>query len=225
MSKVKIVIDSTPTNPRTEMDNLGTMLTKRNIENNFYVQAKESLSSKDYSKILDNKGDALEIKNILEKTNQFLIFNLYRYEHGNCIYKIADENPFGCRFDSGLAGWIVVPKNKVRNEYSCQRITKKIVDKVLSVVSSEMDIYTDYCNGDVYGYFSVDSTGEEDSCFGFFGDNFETNGMFDYIPEEFHNLLKQKNYSIDQWINLNGDVVNDDEELYSSAEDNELVEA
>lgn len=49
--------------------------------------------------------------------------------------------------------------------------------------------------GDVYGFIIEESEdGEEwdetDSCWGFYGTDFETNGMLDYIPEELHGELR-----------------------------------
>lgn len=211
MSKIKIVVDSSPSNPRLDFDCLGFMLTKNYIENKFFNKAKDVLLSKDYESVLEHKRDAREIKKIIQKTNQFLIFDLYRYEHGNVIFKVADSNPFNCQFDSGLCGWVVVAKNDVRKEFSCTRISQKLNDKIKKVINGEMEQYTNYCNGEVYGFQYIDSEGDEDSCYGFFGYDFETNGILDYIPEEFHKALKDNNFPIDQWLDIHGNEVEDEE--------------
>lgn len=212
MNKIKIVVDCSPLNPRVDYCCLGIMLTKRFIEKQFFEKAKQSLLYEDYEAVLENKNDALKIKSIIEKTNQFLIFNLYRYEHGNVIFEVSNSNPFNDEFDSGLIGWIVVPKNDIRQEYGCKRISKKILDKIKNVISSEMTTYSHYCNGEVYGYQLIDSENEKDSCYGFFGYDFENNGILEYIPEKFHNALRNNGFPIDEWLDVNGNEVSEDEE-------------
>lgn len=219
MSKIKIVVHSDPSNPRFDSCCLGIMLTKNLIEKQFFEKAKQSLLYKDYEAVLENKNDAREIKKIIEKTNQFLIFNLYRYKHGNVLFEIGESNPFNCQFDSGLSGWIVIPKNDIRKEYGCKRISKKLLDKIKNIISCEMKEYESYCNGEAYGYELINSDGEEDSCYGFLGYDFEKNGILEYIPQEFHKALRDNNFPIDQWLDVHGNEVSEDDEQEEELED------
>lgn len=94
---------------------------------------------------------------------------LYMYEHGGVA---LSTSAFSCRWDSGQVGWIHVDKDKVRKEYGVTRITKKVLERVLKVLESEVDTYGKYVNGEVYGYEVLDPQGEHvDSCWGYIGDS------------------------------------------------------
>ena len=66
-------------------------------------------------------------------------------------------------------------------------------------------LFDSYAWGDVYGFTVVEltdceccgTTNEEaiESCGGFYGDDFETNGMLDELPEELHEQLKNFDHS------------------------------
>lgn len=87
-----------------------------------------------------------------------------------------------------------------------------------SILEGTAELFNNWCWGDVYG-FTVERKVEyvkltredfnngkfeevedevewefEDSCGGFFGSNFETNGMMEHLPEELHEQLKNYNY-------------------------------
>jgi hypothetical protein len=59
--------------------------------------------------------------------------------------------------------------------------------KIESIIEAEVQTYTQYVEGEVYGFQIIDEDNEViDSCYGFYGTDFATNGMLDYID---HNLL------------------------------------
>lgn len=77
-------------------------------------------------------------------------------------------------------------------------------DHVDSVIASEVETYELWCEGSTYGFVieqrvtpdgieECDDEGElwmeVDSCWGFIGDDFMTNGMGDYVPAELHEQL------------------------------------
>ena len=58
-------------------------------------------------------------------------------------------------------------------------------------MKGEIEIYDYFIRGDVFGFQVLDEDEEViDSCYGFYGDDFETNGLIEYVPEEFHEVLK-----------------------------------
>ena len=62
-------------------------------------------------------------------------------------------------------------KDEVRAEYGCKRITKKVRDKVLQRLRSDVEVYSDWANGNVYAFLIEDEHGDVvDSCHGFIGD-------------------------------------------------------
>lgn len=86
--------------------------------------------------------------------NGYLIFPLFKYEHGNVQYDIT---AFSCRWDSGQVGFFLVKEG-------CFTDPEKFARQWLDTMS-------DWCNGEVYGYvITENATGDVlDSCWRFFG--------------------------------------------------------
>jgi hypothetical protein len=91
---------------------------------------------------------------------------------------------FSCPWDSGQVGWIYITREKVRKEYGCKRVTKKMVEKIKGYLRNEVETYDQYLTGDVYGFRITDEETEEemDSCWGFFGEK--------YCMEEAESIVK-----------------------------------
>ena len=123
---------------------------------------------------------------------------VYKYEHsGVCLQASMDGNPFSCPWDSCLAGYAVVSADALRKEYGVKRITQKVVDRAIDAVKGEIDTYSQWLNGEVYGFevYKVDDdvpddcvceTGElTDSCWGFYG-------VDDALAEGLENVPKEE---------------------------------
>jgi hypothetical protein len=88
--------------------------------------------------------------------------------------------PFSCPWDSGRLGHAVVTKEEVIENYG--EYNDVNVASAKRCIESEIEVYNQYLNGEVYGYVLKDKDGEEiDSCFGFFGYDPTTNGIFDQL--------------------------------------------
>lgn len=99
---------------------------------------------------------------------------VWMYDHSGHCYAAADHNPFHCPWDSGQVGWIFISRADARARLGVKRLTKKHVDKIRDQLISEVSIYSEYVNGEVYGYTVYDPSGEEiDSCGGFYGSDRE----------------------------------------------------
>jgi hypothetical protein len=99
------------------------------------------------------------------KANRFIVYPVFKYEHGNVAYKTS---PFSCPWDSGQAGYLLLD----RKEWP--RRGKKSDTYAKAVLES----YTSWCNGEVYGFVIEDEDGEVlGSCWGFIGE-------IDYCLEE-----------------------------------------
>ena len=122
---------------------------------------------------------------------------VYKYEHSGVILKAStDGNPFSCPWDSCLAGYIVAFAEDIRREYGVKRITKQIVDKVVDVLIGEIETYSQYVEGEVYGFetYKVDDDVPDslvceegelvDSCWGFYGIDDAVEDALDSIPKE-----------------------------------------
>jgi hypothetical protein len=83
-------------------------------------------------------------------------------------------SPFSCPWDSGQVGFAVVDVETINSEFNGDKL------KAVKSLKAELEIYTDYLNGNVYGYILETSDGEEiDSCWGFYGTDFANNGLYE----------------------------------------------
>lgn len=198
MSTLKIVQDTSPANPRTEFDNLCLMNCLHRRYDFGDKNVKEILFTK--LGIIDRSLDSRDlIKKARAKGLIFHSMPIYMYEHGNIA---LSTKPFSCTFDSGQLGEIIVFNDDIKKEFSIKRFTKKNKDEILAKViknmESEVETYSQYVSGEVYGFKVLDEDGDVlDSCYGFYGNNFEENGIKDYLPEEFHSQLKDIEVSYD----------------------------
>lgn len=167
---LEIVTDSNPPNPRTEWDNLGTMVC---FHKRYNLGDKHDYRHGDYGS-WDEMKDA-----IIKNENVAVIKPLYLYDHSGITISTGE---FSNKWDSGQVGFIFISKAKVRKEYSVKRISKKLLAKIETYIDGEVETYDQYLTGDVYGFKLYNSEGEEiDSCWGFYGSDYKTNGIKDHI--------------------------------------------
>ena len=191
MKTVKIKQDSFLSSPRESMDNLGTIVYKHSR----YILGDESISDPNVwlSSKLDinifKYGTQQEILEYLigKFEEKYIVLPVYLYDHSGIT---ISTTPFSCRWDSGQVGYIYVSKEDVCKEYSVKRISPKIRETVLRVLNAEIEMLDYHLRGDVYGYEIVDENGEvEDSCWGFYGTDWDDNGLKSNIPEELQSQL------------------------------------
>ena len=174
---LEIFEDLDPTDPR-EFDNLGTMVC---FHNRYAFGEETELKSSDFS-------SWAELESYLYKTEKALIVvPVFLYDHSGLS---VNTTGFSCPWDSGQIGYIYTSKEKIRNEYGCKRISKKLKEQIREMLVSEIDSYNQYLSGDVYGFSVTDKkSGEEiESCYGFFGTDYIENGIFDYVSQYFTKL-------------------------------------
>ncbi len=184
MKTIKVVQDSSPESPR-EWCNLGTMA---------YKHSRYTLGEELISEPIDWLEDKLGLQNKEEYTNErlqelearfykeFIALPLYLYDHSG---QTISTTPFGCRWDSGKVGYIYLTKAKALKEYSGKIVTAKLRERVEGHLKGEVETFDQYMRGDIYGFQVLDEDGnEEDSCYGFYGLDFKTNGMTDHIDIE-----------------------------------------
>jgi len=143
-----IVEDSQPTSPR-EFDNLGKIL----YTSNRHILGDENVSSEKIQYIIDSKD--------------YIHLPVYAYIHGSIV---LNTTGFSCPWDSGMSGIIYVSKNKVREDFKKKLISNKLYNTVLDILKSEVDVFSKYLNGEVYGYEILNDKEEIiDSCYGYYG--------------------------------------------------------
>ena len=172
--KLEIFDDLNPCSPR-EFDNLGTMVC---FHRRYNLGDETELKSSDFS-------SWEELENYLYKEENTLIaIPVFMYDHSGLW---INTTGFSCPWDSGQVGYIYISKEKVRREYSCKRISKKLKKMIREMLCSEVDLYNDYLSGNVYGFTLTDKENAEeiDSSCGFYGTDYIENGIFDYVSSYF----------------------------------------
>jgi hypothetical protein len=172
MNRLKLVHDSSPETPRT-WDNLGTMVC---FHNRYDLGDNHNYNSDDYNNWEEMK------KAIQKEENTAVILPLYLYDHSGIS---ISTGAFSCRWDSGQIGFVLVSKKKALEEFGGKIVTKKLKERLEKILEGEVETYTQYVEGEVYGFQIVDEDDDIiDSCYGFYGSDFATNGMLDYIDHE-----------------------------------------
>ena len=172
--KLEIFDDLNPCSPR-EFDNLGTMVC---FHRRYNLGDETELKSSAFS-------SWEELESYLYKEEDALIaIPVFMYDHSGLW---INTTGFSCPWDSGQVGYIYISKEKVRREYSCKRISKKLKEMIREMLCSEVDLYNDYLCGNVYGFTLTDKENAEeiDSSCGFYGTDYIENGIFDYVSSYF----------------------------------------
>ena len=172
--KLEIFDDLNPCSPR-EFDNLGTMVC---FHRRYNLGDETELKSSDFS-----SWEELESYLYKEK-NALIAIPVFMYDHSGLW---INTTGFSCPWDSGQVGYIYISKEKVRREYSCKRISKKLKEMIREMLCSEVDLYNDYLSGNVYGFTLTNKENAEeiDSSCGFYGTDYIENGIFDYVSSYF----------------------------------------
>jgi hypothetical protein len=155
---VNIFQDEDSESPRTSMDNLGKMIC---FHRRYNLGDKHDYKSSDYNSYAEME------KAIKKEENAAVILPLYLFDHSGITMRTTSFND---NWDSGQVGFIVVSKEKVREEYSVKRINKKLLEKVTAYLVGEVETYDQYLRGDIYGFKIEDSEENEiDSSWGYYG--------------------------------------------------------
>lgn len=162
--KVKVVYDECPENPR-EWNNFGKMVC---FHGRYDLGDESGLKSSQFE-------GWHELKDFLIKEKKAaLISPLFLYDHSGLWLKIGSfansPLPQGhAYFDSGQVGFIYATAQDIKENFLVKRISKKILSKAEDLFKSEVETYTNYLNGNVYGFVVEDSEEKHvDSCYGFY---------------------------------------------------------
>ena len=147
--------DSSWSNPR-ENSNSGHMIC---FHNRYTLGDKHTLSIEGLHKIVNKKN--------------VIALPIYMYDHSGIGLSTSNtQYPFNCPWDSGKIGYIYVTFEEIYKKFKTKRVTTKLAKKVVEILQSEVDVYSMYVQGEVYGYTiakSDDTDNEIDSCWGFIG--------------------------------------------------------
>lgn len=132
----------------------------------------------------------------LKKTSLFYLVD--KYEHGNVHYSIANtQNYPDQRWDVSHGCAVYIPCDDIQEEY--KKAKKKMTvaeakDKFIKDSNSVLDSYSDFCNGEVYGYSvaTFDKKGHllnEEECWGFIGNSYANQEKTSIMQSEFNNAF------------------------------------
>ena len=154
--RIAIFADETATNPLEDWDEMGTILSLNRRHVNFDPEGVAAAQ---------NNADAIPLS---------------YYEHGLCLWSVAGELPPGaaCPFDSVAFAGIWLPDvNTLASARLYGGWTRRQFMRTRA--RQACDVYTAWCNGEVYGYeitrltacrqCSAECAEPVDSCWGFYG--------------------------------------------------------
>ena len=196
--------DEYPQSPR-EWDNLCTMVCwhrhyilgdKHHFEYawDFLQDLCEKLLGIDCEDMTEN-----EMHQKLRGSGKILIKPINLYDHSGITVSTSNGYPYNDRWDSGCVGFIYVTKERIFKE--CGNITEENwEDCADKYIECEMKTYDEYLRGEVYGFSltkkiimqdkcphcgevirEYEDEEEIDSCYSFYGDCLEENGILDNI--------------------------------------------
>lgn len=158
---IEIWQDADCESPR-EWDNLGTMV----LFHGRYNLANElDLRQEDYNG-WEEVEDAIH-----ERLGDMLILPVYMYDHsGVGLSTDNSQYPFNCPWDAGKVGYIAVSLAKVAEEYaSLPTMDQEGRERAAkAVLRSEVETYSQWLNGECFGY-TVTRGDEEETVGGFIG--------------------------------------------------------
>lgn len=168
---IEIEHDQSPMNPRTEFDNL----TDFHCLNGRYNLGEH------------RHIDSTEINEVVReaKAQGDMVLNLYAYIHSGVALSLESFHgrlPQGhAEFDSGQCGVVIIRRENMLREFSKKRWTKTLRTRAYGIAKSDVETFTAYLNGCVYGYV-ID--GGEESCWGYYSveeARAEAKGIVDYM--------------------------------------------
>ena len=181
---LEIRYDSDLPSPR-EDDNLGYFITMD--RNHFSPDKHPTLEAivKETSEEADSQSIhmALIKLRIKEDLNEkvLAIYPVVKYEHGNVSYRRGTQHSF----DYSNNGFYIVTDRTAKIVGTPKKLFEKVIDQ-------ELETYTKWANGDVYGYTLYSKDGEvEDSCCGFYDiDDIKENLPDEWTDEDLSEYLK-----------------------------------
>lgn len=169
---INIHFDTCASNPFEEFDQLGVLYQNRRDS---HSNGKQLRKLKEF----DDGNGYIDWKRL---KRDYIWLRVYSYEHsGICLKTSRNGNPFSCPWDSGFYGIIARRKDEIRNEYGWKLINNARRKLIETYFENEIELYSEYLEGNVFGYTVTDDEDNElDSCWGFYGMDHEKSGLFEY---------------------------------------------
>ena len=136
--ELKVEQDNDPMNPRTEWDNITTMIC---FHRNYNLGDKHNYKS-------DNFDGWIELMDQIDSDYKMLMIKpLYMYDHSGITIRTY---PFDCQWDSGQIGWVFIDEKKLQSMTGDSSGHNEI--NLEEIIDSEVKTYDQYLTGEVYRY-------------------------------------------------------------------------
>lgn len=153
--KVKVGLDSSPTNPREE-DKFSKMVC---FHKRYTLGDKHDIRFEDYQSWDEMKSM------IKRKLKAAIILPLYLYDHSGITISTI---PFSCRFDSGQIGFVYCTKEDLKSLGTNRKLGSR-AKRAMKLIEAEVNEYDHYLTGEVYGYeICYDDDEVISSCWGYY---------------------------------------------------------
>lgn len=179
--KITIHYDTDSESPR-KWENMGVMVAFHKRYN--LGDDGHGFNSADY-----NSWDELENAILKKFGKNSVILPVYMMDHSGLSVSTV---PYSCPWDSGQIGFIVAEASRIRECYCVKRVTKDVRERAARSLKAEVEVYSNFISGNVYGMeMDLEDGSETESVYGFYGNDTATNGMRDYVPAEYHAELEE----------------------------------
>lgn len=158
--RVRIEYDTCPANPMEDFDNLGTIAY---LSRSRYTLGNQAVSHEEMDEI------AADIR-----SGKLVGMPVQAYVHSGVALKASLSNPYpDPRWDSGQSGFVYCSREDAVKEFGNKVCTAKVKEKALKRMVGEVETFSQYLNGEVYGFvieqLVEDEWREQESCWGFYG--------------------------------------------------------
>ena len=181
---IDIYVDEYADSPR-EWDNLTKLAL---FHNNYDFPNDLEISADDF----DNWEDMEAY--IEREYDPAIMRRVSMYEHSGIALNLGSPT---CPWDSGYIGFILVTKEDIREAYNIKRVTQKYIDLAYDRLKGEFEDFSNYASGSVYGY-NIEKDIDQScadlplSCWGFYGYDFESNGLLQEARCDIDCYIKEK---------------------------------
>lgn len=206
-----LVNDCDPMNPMEDWDTLMNYYTWENRYISMQKGANQFSDEEDWYDSVMGEGAYLRQAQKSKENNRSVVGFAYdlcanldkkgiyalpilKYEHSLVRYYIGDSVD---HWDGGVVGFAWRDKKELCKEYGVKKLSQKLkAETIEKVVESELRAYTNFANGEAYGfelYSREDGEDPIDSCYGFIGFD-STEELFKevlgYIPSSHKDFFK-----------------------------------
>jgi len=173
---IEISIDDYPENPRTEWDNMGTMVcfhTRYDLGDSHDIEHGDFENWEEMEAYLKEELEAV------------LVLPLYLFDHSGVS---MSTEPFGCSFDSGQVGFIYATMADAKEYFDQDDPPSHYLESMKKVLESSVSVYNSYLTGEVYSY-AIEGKDCEDSCCGYYG---ETSALLEDAKQAIDASIRQE---------------------------------